>query len=185
MTAWSEALSLGSKVLDLTRDWLARRIPKKTLVIVPCDFQPPFVGSTFWSVATFAGSPSRRGMFIRFTFTLRNVARQPVRVVRPRLKIKRRHWGFVPGRGQVIDGKCFMQPDPRIDVYGDHPVAPQGPAVKADAHWLVESAVVADGESFIGKVCLVDDFGIEHWTDKLRFRPLGYPTPATSGDAVR
>ncbi len=172
MAAWTEALSLGSKLFDVARDWFASRIPKRSLIMVPRDFQPPLIGPAFWSVATFPGSPQKRGMFVRFTFSLRNIARQPVRIVRSRLKIIRRHFGLLPVSARVVDGRWLLQPDAETNVYADHAVRPQTPAVQAEAHWLVEPAIAAEGESFRAKVCLVDDFGNEHWTRNLTFRSL-------------
>ena len=183
MVAWSEALSFGSKLFDLARDWFARGIPKRTLIIVPRDFQPPFFGPAFWSVATFPGSPGKQGMFVRFTFTLRNIASQPIRIVRSRLKILRWHFGLLPAGARVVEGRWLLQPDAETNLYGDHAVRPQAPAVQAEAHWLVEPAVTADGESFLAKVCLVDDFGNEHWTRRLTFRPLLLPQPVSAPGA--
>jgi hypothetical protein len=145
--------------------------------MVPRDFQPPFIGPAFWSVANFPGSPEKHGMFVRFTFSLRNIARQPARIVRSRLKIIRRHSGLLPVAARVVDGRWLLQPDAETNVYGDHVVRPQTPAVQAEAHWLVEPAIAADGESFGAKVCLVDDFGKKQWTKTLTFRPLPSPNP--------
>jgi hypothetical protein len=175
MALWTEALSLGSKLFDIARDWFASRIPKRTLVIVPRDFLPPFLGPSFWSVASFPGSPEKREMFVRFTFMLRNVASQPVRVVRSHLKIVPRR--VLPGGARIVEGRWMLQPGPDVDVYGDYPVCPEVPAVQAEANWLVEPAVAAEGQSFVAKVCLVDDFGRKHWTKKLIFKPMLSPRP--------
>jgi len=119
-------------------------------------------------------------MFVRFTFSLRNIARQPVRIVRSHLKIIRRHFGLLPASARVVDGKWLLQPDAESNLYGDHAVHPQAPAVQAEVHWLVEPAVSDDGESFRAKVCLMDDFGNEHWTERLTFRPLPLPHPVSA-----
>ncbi len=177
MAVWSEGMSLGSKILEVARDWLAKRIPRRSLIIVPRDFQPPFIGPAFWSVAIFPGSPQKRGMFVRFTVSVRNIARQPVRIVRSRLKIMRRHFKLPPVSARVVDGRWLLQPDAETKVYGDHAVRPRTPAVQAEAHWLVEPAIAAEGKSFRAKVCVVDDFGNEHWTRKLSFRPQPLPRP--------
>lgn len=182
VATWTEAISLGSKIFDVARDWFASRIPKRSLIIVPRDFQPPLIGPGFWSVATFPGSPQKRGMFVRFTFSLRNIAGQPVRIVRSRLKITRRHFGLLPASARVVDGKWLLQPDAETNLYGDHAVRPQTPAVQAEAHWLVEPAIAVDGESFRAKVCLVDDFGNQHWTRNLTFRSLPLPRPLSAPD---
>jgi hypothetical protein len=182
VATWTEAISLGSKILGAAVDWFASRIPRRSLIIVPRDFQPPLIGPAFWSVATFPGSPQKRGMLVRFTFSLRNIARQPVRIVRSRLKIIRRHFGILPGTARVVDGRWLLQPDAETNLYGDYPVRPQAPAVQAEAHWLLEPAVAADGESFRAKVCLIDDFGNQHWTRNLTFRSLPLPRPLSAPD---
>ncbi len=176
VAAWTEAISLGSKIFDVARDWFASTTPRRSLIIVGRDFQPPLIGPAFWSVATFPGSPQKREMFVRFIFSLRNIARQPVRIARSRLKIIR-HFGVLPASARVVEGRWLLQPDAETNVYGDHAVHPQAPAVQGEAHWLVEPAIAVDGESFRAKVCLIDDFGNGHWMRKLTFRPLLLPHP--------
>lgn len=121
-------------------------------------------------------------MFVEFTFSLRNIARQPVRIVRSRLKILRWHFGLLPAGARVVDGRWLLQPDAETNVYGDHAVRPQAPAVQAEAHWFVEPAIAAHGEIFRAKVCLVDDFGNEHWTRTLTFRSLPLPPSVSAPD---
>ncbi len=180
MADWSEALSFTSKLLDVVRDWRTRRSPRRTLIIVPRDVVPPFIGPSFWSVATFPASPEKRGMSVNFRFCLRNIAKHPVRVVQSRLRVRPHYLSFVAAGGTVIEGRCLTEPQPGAQVFGsDHPILPGVQAVQASAFWLVEPAVAADGESFRAKVCLVDDFGNEHWTKKLTFRPLPAAPPAS------
>jgi hypothetical protein len=172
--AWTEALSLVSKLVGLL-DWLTGMFRKRNLILVPRDFQPPFIGPVLLSVAIFPGTSQKRGIFVSFTFSVRNLATQPVRIVRSRFKIFRRHFGLVPVSAHVVDDRCRLKPDAEASVYGHHAVLPQAPAVQAAAERFVEPATAADGGSFCAKVCLVDDSGNEHWTKELTFRPLPHP----------
>jgi hypothetical protein len=167
---WTEALSFGSKLFGVARDWLASGIPKRSLILIPRDFRPPFTGPTFWSVANFPGPP-RAGNAREVYLQCEKCCEAACQDCSVALKIFRRHFGLLLVSACVVDGRCLLQPDAEADIYGDYAVRPEAPAVQAEAHWLVEPAIAADGESFRAKVCLVDDFGNEHWTRKLTFRP--------------
>ena len=129
------------------------RIPKRTLTVLPGDS-----GNTFWAEAQFG---NKNGMQIRVWLHLSNLTQKPLQLNKVWLYYRR--WGVFSQRreGQILTRY------PSGDEFGHYAILPDHMS-EAIATWMLPERFQEPGKSFVGRVGVIDQFGNERRSEKIK-----------------
>ena len=125
-------------------------IPTKTMILVPVSRQ----NALWWHMGSMAGQPA---MQIVGDLNITNVSKYGVVVMGARLRKPR------------AVGHAFVR-EQTSGTYSSKSVVPQGGISDLRFDFFVQPPVKREGDSFMGDVAIIDQFGNEHWLKGLEFR---------------
>jgi hypothetical protein len=125
-------------------------VPRRTLIIVP-------EGTPYALVWSPGGQDAKRAAHVTGDFRITNRSKVRMLVARSMLEVRRHTW---LSRPQRVDG---MGMDETI----------KARSMSTDRFMWVVEPPLPNGRVLVARACLVDNFGNEHWTPWLTWKPLG------------